>query len=80
MEFCAMSFGFRILLAFIHSVTGKIPLRFPCSRVKYFQLRQLNYHMLNDLVLEQMELDKFYSLTGCLTPWCSHEKPWEAEK
>jgi hypothetical protein len=78
MEFCAVCFGFRLLLTFIHSVTGRIPVRFPCSRVEYFQLRQLNYNILNNLVPEQMELDKFYSLAGCLTPWYSHDEPLES--
>lgn len=69
MEFCAVCFGFGLLLTFIRSVTGLIPVRFPCSRVEYFQL---NCNILNELVPEQMELDKFYSLTG------SRYNPWES--
>ena len=72
MEFCAVCFVFRLLPTFIHSVTGQIPVRFSCSRVEYFQLQQLNCNILKDLVPEQMELDKFYSLTD------SHDNPWES--
>jgi len=42
MEFCALCFGFRLLLTFMHSVTGRIPIHFPCRRAEYFQLQQLN--------------------------------------
>jgi hypothetical protein len=41
---------FRLrIIADIRYVTGRLPIRFPYSRVEYFQLRQLNYNILNEV-------------------------------